>query len=177
MDVFSFRDRVVDDYGQFSRSFTQIKAPDLRDFVDGRYGAGEYWPSPLIQLNPSVVGGGSISQLVQEGLLHPECSRIFRWGKAASNQGRGDGVELLLHRHQREAIAIARAGGSLASVLPARPPSRTWMTCSTSNGRAPRKPPRPPARSLPSAASSQKKPCANGTAPANPSAAPMPSNA
>jgi hypothetical protein len=173
MDVFSFRDRVVDDYGQFSRSFTQIKAPDLRDFVDGRYGAGEYWPSPLIQLNPSVVGGGSISQLVQEGLLHPECSRIFRWGKAASNQGRGDGVELLLHRHQREAIAIARAGGSLASVLPARPPSRTWMTCSTSNGRAPRKPPRPPARSLPSAASSQKKPCANGTATANPSAAPM----
>ncbi|QPN62298.1 hypothetical protein [Synechococcus sp. CBW1004] len=57
MDVFSFRDRVVEDYGQFSRSFTQIKAPDLRDFVDGRYGAGEYWPSPLIQLNPSFVGG------------------------------------------------------------------------------------------------------------------------
>lgn len=56
MDVFSFRDRVVEDYGQFSRSFTQIKAPDLRDFVDGRYGAGEYWPSPLIQLNPSFVG-------------------------------------------------------------------------------------------------------------------------
>jgi hypothetical protein len=111
MDVFSFRDRVVEDYGQFSRSFTQIKAPDLRDFVDGRYGAGEYWPSPLIQLNPSFVGGGSISELVDEGLLHPECSRIFRWGK-----DRGDGVELLLHRHQREAIVIARAGGSLVVI-------------------------------------------------------------
>ncbi|MFN7899492.1 MAG: DEAD/DEAH box helicase [Synechococcaceae cyanobacterium] len=116
MDVFSFRDRVVEDYGQFSRSFTQIKAPDLRDFVDGRYGAGEYWPSPLIQLNPSFVGGGSISALVEEGLLHPECSRIFRWGKAASSQGSGDGVELLLHRHQREAIQIARAGGSLVVI-------------------------------------------------------------
>ncbi len=111
MDVFSFRDRVVEDYGQFSRSFTQIKAPDLRDFVDGRYGAGEYWPSPLIQLNPSFVGGGSIGSLVEEGLLHPECSRIFRWGK-----DRGDGVELLLHRHQREAIVIARAGGSLVVI-------------------------------------------------------------
>ena len=88
MDVFSFRDRVVEDYGQFSRSFTQIKAPDLRDFVDGRYGAGEYWPSPLIQLNPSFVGGGSIGSLVEEGLLHPECSRIFRWGKDASNKDR-----------------------------------------------------------------------------------------
>lgn len=111
MDVFSFRDRVVEDYGQFSRSFTQIKAPDLRDFVDGRYGAGEYWPSPLIQLNPSFVGGGSIGALVEEGLLHPECSRIFRWGK-----DKGDGVELLLHRHQREAIVIARAGGSLVVI-------------------------------------------------------------
>jgi len=111
MDVFSFRDRVVEDYGQFSRSFTQIKAPDLRDFVDGRYREGEFWPSPLIQLNPSFVGGGSISALVEEGLLHPECSRIFRWGK-----DRGDGVELLLHRHQREAIVIARAGVSLVVI-------------------------------------------------------------
>ncbi|MEB3168692.1 MAG: hypothetical protein VKK97_08170, partial [Synechococcaceae cyanobacterium] len=116
MDVFSFRDRVVEDYGQFSRSFTQIKAPDLRDFVDGRYGAGEYWPSPLIQLNPSFVGGGSISQLVAEGLLHPECSRIFRWGKNSASPDCGDGVELLLHRHQREAIVIARAGGSLVVI-------------------------------------------------------------
>jgi hypothetical protein len=116
MDVFSFRDRVVEDYGQFSRSFTLIKAPDLRDFVDGRYGAGEYWPSPLIQLNPSFVGGGSIGSLVEEGLLHPECSRIFRWGKDASKKGSGDGVELLLHRHQREAIVIARVGGSLVVI-------------------------------------------------------------
>jgi hypothetical protein len=78
MDVFSFRDRVIEDYGQFSRSFTQIKAPDLQSFVDGTYGKGEYWPSPLIQLNPSFVSGGAISELVDTGLLHPECSRIFR---------------------------------------------------------------------------------------------------
>ena len=82
MDVFSFRDKVVEDYGQFSRSFTKIKAPDLRDFVDGRYGDEEYWPSPLIQLNPSFVGGGSISDLVDKGLLDPECRQIFRWGKS-----------------------------------------------------------------------------------------------
>jgi hypothetical protein len=107
MDVFSFRDRVVEDYGQFSRSFTQIKAPDLQEFVDGRYGKGEYWPSPLIQLNPSFVSGGAISELVDAGLLHPECRQIFRWGKES-----GPGQELQLHRHQREAIEIARAGGS-----------------------------------------------------------------
>jgi len=107
MDVFSFRDRIVEDYGQFSRSFTQIKAPDLQEFVDDRYGKGEYWPSPLIQLNPSFVGGGSISELVEAGLLHPECAKIFRWGKES-----GPGEELQLHRHQRDAIEIARGGGS-----------------------------------------------------------------
>jgi superfamily II DNA/RNA helicase len=107
MDVFSFCDRVVKDYGQFSRSFTQIKAQDLRDFVDGKYEGGEYWPSPLIQLNPSFVSGGSISDLVKAGLLHPECAQIFRWGKES-----GPGQELQLHRHQRDAIEIARGGGS-----------------------------------------------------------------
>ena len=49
---------------------------------------GEYWPSPLIQLNPSFVGGGSIGELVEEGLLHPECSQIFRWGKDNGRLGR-----------------------------------------------------------------------------------------
>ena len=107
MDVFAFRDRVVEDYGQFSRSFTQIKAPDLQEFVDGSYSKGAYWPSPLIQLNPSFVSCGGISELVDAGLLHPECSRIFRWGKDS-----GPGKELQLHRHQRDAIEIARGGGS-----------------------------------------------------------------
>ena len=110
MDVFSFRDRVVEDYGQFSRSFTQIKAPDLREFVDGRYGDEEYWPSPLIQLNPSFVGGGSISELVEQGLLDPECRQIFQWGKSPG-PGKESGQELQLHLHQLEALKIVLAGG------------------------------------------------------------------
>lgn len=106
MDVFSFRDRVVEDYGQFSRSFTTIKPDDIRAFVDGRYGDEEYCPSPLIQLNPSFVGGGRIGELVEQGLLHPECRRIFRWGKES-----GEGQELQLHLHQLESLKIVLAGG------------------------------------------------------------------
>jgi ATP-dependent helicase YprA (DUF1998 family) len=110
MDVFSCRDRVVEDYGLFSRSFTQSKAPDLRDFVEGRYGDEEYWPSPLIQLNPNFVGGGRISQLVEQGLLDSECRQIFRWGKSAGPV-EGSGQELRLHLHQLEALKIVLAGG------------------------------------------------------------------
>ncbi len=75
--------------------------------MDGIYGNGEYWPSPLFQINPGFVSGGVIGALVEAGLLHHECSRIFRWGKDS-----GPGQELQLHRHQREGIEIARRGGS-----------------------------------------------------------------
>ena len=38
---------------------------------------GEQWPEPWLSLNPLFAGGGSISELVTEGLLHSECERIF----------------------------------------------------------------------------------------------------
>jgi hypothetical protein len=49
--------------------------------------------------------GGKIGQLVAEGLLHPECERIFRVGKAADG---APGKAILLHKHQDDAIRIAK---------------------------------------------------------------------
>ena len=42
---------------------------------------GLLWPDPLIQLNPSFQYAGTIDDLVAEGLLQAECSRVFRAGK------------------------------------------------------------------------------------------------
>ena len=42
---------------------------------------GIFWPDPLIQLNPSFQSGGTVSELVQQGMLHPECERVFSRGK------------------------------------------------------------------------------------------------
>src|SRR5262245_30867321 len=64
-----------------------------------------FWPAPMVQLNPAFVAGGEIGQLVAEGLLHPECERIFRVGKTADG---APGKALLLHRHQEDAIRIAK---------------------------------------------------------------------
>ncbi|MBX7133455.1 MAG: DEAD/DEAH box helicase [Fimbriimonadaceae bacterium] len=105
MDVFDFRQRLVSDYETFTRSFVRIKAPDIKGFVDSAYAAGAFWPSPLIQLNPAFVSGGDIGAFVAEGLLHPECERIFRFGKSAEG---APGRPLLLHKHQEEAIRIAK---------------------------------------------------------------------
>lgn len=48
-NVFSFRDRLIAEYSEFSRSFTRIAAEDIRGEVKRQCDAGRYWPEPLIQ--------------------------------------------------------------------------------------------------------------------------------
>ena len=108
MDVFALRDRVVDDYARYVQSFVRIRDERLRGFVDQQMAAGVLWPDPLIQLNPAYAPGGSVDDLVRSGLLHPECSRIFRRDKDEA----GFGQPLRLYRHQREAIEAAKTGKS-----------------------------------------------------------------
>lgn len=106
MNVFEFRDRVIDEYARFSRSFTRIRADDIAEVVDDAYASGRFWPAPLIQINPNFAAGGSIDELVEAGLLHPECARIFRLKSKEDPFGKA----LVLHRHQRDAIEVARRG-------------------------------------------------------------------
>ena len=127
MDVFQYRDAVIADYKSFTTSFTKIKAPDIQAFVNAMYEAGQYWPAPLIQLNPSFVPGGTVEQLCGDGLLHPQCRDIFRFGRGG---GGNPGVTAQLHKHQQDALHIAQrqesyvlttgtgSGKSLSYILP-----------------------------------------------------------
>lgn len=108
MDVFQFREHLVGEYAQFSRSFTRLRSDDIREFVDREYASQRYWPEPLIQINPTYRSGGTVDELVAGGQLSPECSAIFRLGKSASSAG----VTLRQHQHQAEAISLALAGES-----------------------------------------------------------------
>ena len=104
MDVFAFRDELVAEYSRFSRSFTRIRAEDISRAVDEAYAAGRFWPAPLIQLNPSFEPGGWIEDLVSDGTLDAKCAKIFR----LKNKDDAVGKRLRLHRHQTDAIGIAR---------------------------------------------------------------------
>lgn len=104
MDVFEFREELVEAYAKFSRSFTKIRAGDVKHAVDTAYAESRFWPSPLIQLNPNFVSGAGIEELVSQGVLHPECRKIFR---IKTPQDRF-GTELRLHQHQLEAIQVAQ---------------------------------------------------------------------
>lgn len=108
MDVFNFRGKLVEDYSAFTRSFTRIKANDIRTFVDSAYGSQRYWPAPLVQVNPNFRFGHTVDELVQAGSLHPECGRIFRSGKTVSSAG----ISLRLFKHQEEAVGFAQAEAS-----------------------------------------------------------------
>ena len=64
MDAFEFRNRLIEEYARFSRSFTKIKASDIWSAVDEIYDQQRFWPAPLIQINPNFLPGPSVEELV-----------------------------------------------------------------------------------------------------------------
>ena len=105
MNVFDLRDRLVSDYASYTRSFIKIADPRISNKVESTLNAGAFWPDPLLQLNPTFLPSGTIDELVDKGVLHTECARIFRIDKTDIDH---TGNPLLLHTHQKEAILKAK---------------------------------------------------------------------
>ncbi len=102
MKTFDLDRNIIDQYGQFSQSFTKIKADDLRAEISRLYDEGRFWPEALLSLNPSYETGSTVKDLADSGVLCPETARIFRIGANP----------IKFHRHQEQAIAKACAGNS-----------------------------------------------------------------
>ena len=88
------------------RDFVDIKDARLKEHYQRELEGDRQWPEPWISLNPAYETGGRVDDLVREGLLDPECDRIFRVKEHVEDQGRGP---FTLHRHQRQAIEVARS--------------------------------------------------------------------
>jgi ATP-dependent helicase YprA (DUF1998 family) len=97
MNVFDLDRALVRDYERFARSFTQIRAGDIRSQVEEIYASRRFWPEPLISINPHFERGPSVTDLVAAGSLHPETASVFRV----------DGQPVTLYRHQAQAVAKA----------------------------------------------------------------------
>ncbi|TVT55315.1 DEAD/DEAH box helicase [Amycolatopsis rhizosphaerae] len=103
MDAFGVLGDVLDDYESFVRGFLNIHDPDIREKVEREVENGLLWPEPWLALNPAFQPGGSVSDLVGPGQLHPACREIFRHRNEEDPLGR----ELAFHRHQADAIRVA----------------------------------------------------------------------
>jgi Distinct helicase family with a unique C-terminal domain including a metal-binding cysteine cluster len=104
MRAFDLDRRVIETYQSFSRSFTRIRAEDLRQRIDEAYEAGTFWPDALLSVNPSYLPGATSETLASQGLILEETARVFR----------RDGRPLTFHSHQEQAIAKASKGESFA---------------------------------------------------------------
>lgn len=107
MDVFRLRDSIIKDYSHYIGSFIQISDDRIRQIVDHELNVGLLWPDPLLQLNPAFAWGGWIDDLITQGILAPECSKIFRGDKSEQD---GTGRPMRLYQHQVDAIEAARTG-------------------------------------------------------------------
>jgi hypothetical protein len=100
MTIFDLDRRVIADYERFARSFTTIRANDLDSQVKKAYDQRQFWPEPMIQINPRFKKGGTVGQLVASSDLAPGIEKIFR------DSDQQDGT-LRLHKHQLDAITLA----------------------------------------------------------------------
>ncbi|WP_433362340.1 protein kinase domain-containing protein [Streptosporangium sp. CA-115845] len=111
MDVFGVHKKLIEDYRSFTEGGTIIRDDRIAAFVEDDLDAKSQWPDPWLSLNPFFASGGTVLELASEGVLHPECARIFQAGKTKDGTV-CDGRPLTLHRHQREAIDTAQSGDS-----------------------------------------------------------------
>ncbi|PSN13548.1 hypothetical protein C7271_22425 [filamentous cyanobacterium CCP5] len=77
LDVFNLRNEVISDYRRYIESFLRIRDPKVEQFVHQELERGQLWTDPLLQLNPSYKQGATIHELIQRGVLHPDCERYF----------------------------------------------------------------------------------------------------
>jgi tRNA A-37 threonylcarbamoyl transferase component Bud32 len=110
-DIFDVHRRLISDYRGFTEGAAVIRDDRIAAFMERDLDAKSQWPDPWLSLNPFFADGGSVTDLTDSGVLHPECKRIFQSGKTEGSPV-CDGQPIRFYWHQREAIEAARSGAS-----------------------------------------------------------------
>jgi len=97
--AFDLDRNLVADYEAFSRSFTRIRAADVKQAIDQRYADGRFWPDALLSINPHYERGPTADSLAANGVIDPSTAQVFR----------ANGTTLTFYRHQGQAIAKAQS--------------------------------------------------------------------
>jgi hypothetical protein len=81
MDVFGIRNRLINDYASYIRSFIHLRDPIISKKVYESLTEGLLWPDPLIQLNPAFEPGEWVEELASSPknpmkAVHSDCTDI-----------------------------------------------------------------------------------------------------
>ncbi|MCT7981344.1 DEAD/DEAH box helicase [Laspinema olomoucense] len=77
LDILQLRDRVIGEYREYIESFLQIRDPRIENFVGEELNRGALWRDSLVQLNPAYANGATITDLIADQTLHPDCAKFF----------------------------------------------------------------------------------------------------
>ncbi|TXR47501.1 DEAD/DEAH box helicase [Phyllobacterium endophyticum] len=99
MDIFRLDTQLIQRYSLFARSFSEIRASELKAQIDDAYASGQFWPEPLITINPRFERGKSVQELCDTKVLDADMARVFATGSKRT--------PMTLHRHQERSIVKA----------------------------------------------------------------------
>jgi hypothetical protein len=106
MNPFHTLDDVQDAYQTYVRTFQQFSNPKIEDWVEERVDEGTLlWRDPYLQLDRRFERGATLSDLVGEGLIHPETPKCF-----TVQAGNRQAEPIRPYKHQSEAIRSVQGG-------------------------------------------------------------------
>lgn len=100
-NIFDLHREIITDYKAYIDSFINIADERISAKVEEEFESDAMYPEPLVQFNPSFESGGSVSDLVNKGILFSEFNNIFY---DSENKSWG------IYKHQTEAITLGNQG-------------------------------------------------------------------
>jgi superfamily II DNA/RNA helicase/very-short-patch-repair endonuclease len=100
-NIFDLHKDILGDYKLYIDSFINIADEKILATVRKDFDSGNLYPEPLVQFNPSFESGGSVEDLVNNGVLVKEFNNIFYDGENNSWS---------IYKHQTEAIVKGNEG-------------------------------------------------------------------
>lgn len=100
-NIFDLHNDILTDYKLYIDSFINIADQKILSTVKKDFDSGNLYPEPLVQFNPSFESGGSVEDLVKNGVLTKEFNNIFY---DAENKSWS------IYKHQSEAIIKGNQG-------------------------------------------------------------------
>ena len=100
-NIFDLHKEIVDNYKDYIHSFLNISDSRILAKVQDEFSKGNLYPEPLIQFNPSFESGGTVDDLVKQGILVNDFNNIFY---------DEHGKSWLIYKHQTEAIIKGNKG-------------------------------------------------------------------